>query len=166
LISILGASHQLPLNLAELASDSEIIPNASYNASPPAAGSSESTTKSISTRPDYQYACPSEAAVLVSSSIIDQVLRNDQANKLMEFYRSSLAFHTPFILISGEKTAQELYNDSPFLLRAMLFSASYDNPSQQQYFEKDIMKYISDHLILEGERSVDLLQGLLVYITW
>ncbi|RFU79745.1 alpha beta-hydrolase [Trichoderma arundinaceum] len=166
LISILGASHQLPLNVAELASGSGIIPNASYGASPPAAGSSESTTKSISMRPDYQYACPSEAAVLMSSSIVDQILKNDQANKLMEFYRNALAFHTPFILIPGEKTAQDLYNDSPFLLRAILFSASYDNPSQQHYLEKDIMKYISDHLILKGERSIDLLQGLLVYITW
>lgn len=166
LISIIGTSHQLPLNVAESASGSGIIPNASYNASAQTVGPPESSTKSISTRSDCQCACPSEAAVLVSGSIVDQVLKNGQAHKLVEFYRNALAFYSPFIFISEEKTAEDLYDGCPFLFRAILFSASYDNPSQQHYLEKDIMKYISDHLILKGERSIDLLQGLLVYITW
>jgi hypothetical protein len=40
--------------------------------------------------------------------------------------------------------------------------ASYKDISRQQLLEREIMKYLSENLILNGERNFDLLQGLLV----
>ena len=47
-----------------------------------------------------------------------------------------------------------------------MMAALFKDHERQQGLGKDILRYLTDHLILRGEKNLDLLQGLIVYISW
>ena len=48
----------------------------------------------------------------------------------------------------------------------IMLAASYNDQQTQQELEKLVLKYLSQKAILEGNKSLDLLQGLLICISW
>jgi len=45
-------------------------------------------------------------------------------------------------------------------------AVSCPTPSRQAAFGKDLMQYLGDHMVVKGEKSLDLLQGILTYAGW
>lgn len=85
---------------------------------------------------------------------------------LLEIFRRDMADQVPFISVPGQMSAQALSREHPFLYRAIMTVASYHESVHQLQMGQDLVKYMTEHLIVLGEKSLDLLQGLLVYITW
>ena len=171
LMTLLNATRQSPPNNhastsgTRTASDS---PSDSLPVSVSASMRTRDSTQSTAVRLGTQVHNQSEPPLpkVSSSSVIDEVFSKGEADRLVDVYRSSLAIQSPFVTVPAGLTAKELYQETPFLFHSILLAASYNNSSRQQLLAYEILKYITEHLILNGERSFDLLQGLLLYIAW
>lgn len=85
---------------------------------------------------------------------------------LFEQYRMSMSGHFPFVPMPPGTSTYNMIRDRPFLYTCCVMSAAHRDPPLQERIAKDILKYVSEHMILRGEKSLDLLQGLLVATTW
>lgn len=63
-------------------------------------------------------------------------------------------------------TAEELKKQKPFLFDAIMLVAAKQRVASQREAGDKLLAYLSEHLLLRGEKSLDLLQGLLVYLAW
>jgi len=88
-----------------------------------------------------------------------------EPDELLNTFRNNLARQAPFVVIPATMTAQDL-REKPFLYSTIIMAASYNDVSHQLFLGNQILKYLAEHLLVRGEESLDLLQGLLVYITW
>ncbi|KAL5113850.1 hypothetical protein ACEQ8H_008270 [Pleosporales sp. CAS-2024a] len=83
---------------------------------------------------------------------------------LLDTYRRMLEFF-PFVTLPKEYSCQDLVQHRPLLLFGVLTAASYESSSLQQTLSREFRK-VAMVKILNGEKSLDLLQGLLVFIAW
>lgn len=72
----------------------------------------------------------------------------------------------PFVVLPSNATPWQLSAARPCLFLAILTIASIGEPALQRDLEARFREYIASHVIVEGEKSLDLLQGLLVYLGW
>lgn len=77
-----------------------------------------------------------------------------------------MVHQVPFITVPVQMSAQALSRERPVLYRAIMTVASYHDSVHQLQMGQELVRYIMEHLIVLGEKSLDLLQGLLVYINW
>jgi hypothetical protein len=68
--------------------------------------------------------------------------------------------------IPPDATVPQLSRTSPFLLLAIMNSAAIDDPHLYHQIEHEFKRVLSGKIIVEGKKSLDFLQGLLVYIAW
>ena len=72
----------------------------------------------------------------------------------------------PFVVISLDKSAEALRHECPFLFLAIITACLEDDVTLQRMIANEIRSAISTRIILENEKSLELLQGLLVYLAW
>ncbi len=72
----------------------------------------------------------------------------------------------PFVVIPTDTTASDLNRDKPFVLKVICMVAFVHDSEAQSLMAKEIMEYLSMHLIIQAERDLDLLQGLLIFMAW
>lgn len=87
-------------------------------------------------------------------------------DELLNIFRCDMAQQVPFISIPPQISAQALSRERPFLHRAIITTASYHDSLRQIQMGQELVKCLTEHLVVRGEKNIDLLQGLLVYITW
>jgi hypothetical protein len=87
------------------------------------------------------------------------------ADGLLNRFRDEIYSCFPFVLIPESVTAEELQRDRPFLYFCVL-AVSSRNPNQQSELGKSIMKQLAEKMFINGERSIDLLLGVLTYSAW
>jgi hypothetical protein len=87
-------------------------------------------------------------------------------DELLNIFRCDMARQVPFISIPPQISAQALSRESPFFCRAIITVASYHDSLHQIQMGQELVKYLTEHLIVLGEKNMDLLQGRLVYIAW
>lgn len=93
------------------------------------------------------------------------LFRNDP-DSLLTLYRCYMTDQFPFVVIPLGMTADDLRRSRPFLLKTILMVASVRDMAGQTSMAEDIMDYVAEHMIKRGEKSLDLLQGLLVFMAW
>ena len=69
-------------------------------------------------------------------------------------------------MIPSHVTAEGLHKENPMVYLTIMLAASYNDQQTQQELEKLVLKYLTQKAILEGKKSLDLLQGLLICISW
>lgn len=89
----------------------------------------------------------------------------DQAEKLLSSFRRMAAYF-PFVQIPAESNVPSLSRTSPFLLLAILTTASIREPALYHQMDHEFKRILSSKVIVEGRKSLDFLEGLLVYIAW
>jgi hypothetical protein len=72
----------------------------------------------------------------------------------------------PFVIVPEEATVLSMSHDRPFLCIAALAAAMSSEKILQKRLEQSFRIAILQKIMLDGERSLDLLQGLLVYLAW
>lgn len=80
-------------------------------------------------------------------------------------YREEMAPYFPFVFIPDVSPAK-FYAEKPFLFKAMVMVSSYRNRPFQNQLGSQITEEAGKRLLVDGERSLDLLQGLLIHIAW
>ncbi|TVY38952.1 Transcriptional regulator [Lachnellula occidentalis] len=101
-----------------------------------------------------------------TSSVPDPPSRTKDPNELLEVFRQKLARQVPFIFVPGQMSALTLYRERPFLYQAIVTVASYHDSVHQIDLGHQFLKHLTETLVLQGHKNLDMLQGLLVYITW
>ncbi|KAI9166735.1 Transcription factor himD [Paramyrothecium foliicola] len=89
-----------------------------------------------------------------------------EAEELMAFFDRGMAGLFPFVVIPKGVSEAELRTRRPFLWKAVMMSSSvWDGPRQVELGHK-LLADISHSAIMEGQQSLDLLQGLMLLIAW
>lgn len=111
---------------------------------------------------DFDQSPNSPAMILTGSSGIQS--RNDDEN-LLKFFTTRMVHLFPFVIVSTDISAQQLRQERPFFFLCLSMVAC-QKASRQREMSTTIQKYVAEHIILRNERSLDLLQGLLVFLAW
>ncbi|KAH9889222.1 hypothetical protein F4778DRAFT_754425 [Xylariomycetidae sp. FL2044] len=105
----------------------------------------------------------------------------DSASRLLSAFRETMLPHCPFVVlddeqrpsnpdgagISGPEEVRSLARDRPFLLLAVLAVTSSSGSLQSHsLYDDEFRKVLGLKFVAGGERSVELLLGLLVYCCW
>lgn len=71
----------------------------------------------------------------------------------------------PFVVVPG-MSLDALRRHRPFLLLAILAMGTEMNETLQHKIERELKEALSRKLIVSAEKSLDLIQGILVYLAW
>ncbi|CZT25367.1 uncharacterized protein RCC_11098 [Ramularia collo-cygni] len=90
----------------------------------------------------------------------------DEAEGLIHRYRQLLSPGLPFVALPDDATAQSMQEQRPVLLRAVTTVALFHDLPRQQLLVKDLIRAIGERMLVKGEQSLDILQGIIVLIGW
>ena len=111
------------------------------------------------------------AASAASSSTITQKVSHVEPDEreaeifLLDF-RSNMTEQFPFVVIRPEATSQSLRSEKPLLWKAIMVAATHGNSDRQLSLGANMMEDITTRLLFRAEKSLDLLQALLIFIAW
>jgi hypothetical protein len=71
----------------------------------------------------------------------------------------------PFVVVPPTVDARTLLEERPFLYRTIMAVAE-QNTNDQRNQVREIIQYLSVHLLQLGEKNLDMLLGVLVHIAW
>ncbi|KAJ5503892.1 hypothetical protein N7463_006766 [Penicillium fimorum] len=83
----------------------------------------------------------------------------------MEVFSKKMFPLFPFLMIPPNVTAEELHREKPFLYLNISMVAC-QNARRQREIVDMVQSYVAEHIVIRGENNLDLLQGLLVNVTW
>ncbi|KAF5017519.1 hypothetical protein F66182_10548 [Fusarium sp. NRRL 66182] len=90
----------------------------------------------------------------------------DSAESLLASFRGMLV-HYPCIVLNPEETVASLAAARPFVLLAILAAASGSRTLQgHTLYDEEFRKVLGLKFVAGGERSMELLQGVLIYCAW
>lgn len=88
-----------------------------------------------------------------------------EADELLSLFREQHHYF-PFITVSDATSSQEMAVTSPFLLLAILTVCSTKRPRLHRRTEERFRRALGDNIIVHGEKSLEYVQGLIVYLGW
>lgn len=89
-----------------------------------------------------------------------------EADRALNLYRSLYAPCFPFVTVPVMFTAYELFERTPFLFRTIVSVTTPQGPTIQADFKVWFRHYIAEHVVVNSERRLEILQALLVHIAW
>ncbi|PLB50403.1 hypothetical protein P170DRAFT_435591 [Aspergillus steynii IBT 23096] len=91
----------------------------------------------------------------------------DHASSLLDGFRRTMMPHFPFVIIPEKTTLQELREEKPFLLLAVLTVSLYQNLSLRRVFMEEFRSAARERMLFGMiESPFEVLQGLLVSLGW
>ncbi|KEY69971.1 hypothetical protein S7711_03989 [Stachybotrys chartarum IBT 7711] len=87
-----------------------------------------------------------------------------QANRILHLYRGRRMSFFAFVPVAQDTNAEHLFATRPFLTRAIMLAAAPLPLPTLRTMRLEIMGYLSQHLLVANEVSLDTVQGLLVLI--
>ncbi|KAL4934727.1 Zn(II)2Cys6 transcription factor domain-containing protein [Aspergillus undulatus] len=95
-----------------------------------------------------------------------EAIGSDLAKKLLSKYKARKMPQYPFVIIPPETSLADLRRKSPFLLLCVLTASFEHDQGIQHGLEALVRQEVARRLIINVERNMDLLQGLLVHAAW
>jgi hypothetical protein len=102
---------------------------------------------------------PFQAYDPVEAGVIDE----EHAYRVVEGFKTSFTTSFPFVLV--ETDAATLRQERPFLFHAILTVGVYDTPQIQCFLAAELRRQLA-RVIEHSRKSLEILQGLLVYGAW
>lgn len=91
------------------------------------------------------------------------VLDEDYAFRLVDEFKTSMVPEFPFVIVDSD--TETLRKQQPFVFHAILTVSSYGTPPIQHLLEDELKKQLA-RIIEYSRKSLEILQGLLVYAAW
>jgi hypothetical protein len=88
-----------------------------------------------------------------------------EGDRLLSMYRPYKS-NFPFVVILPHVSLEALRRDKPFTLLAILCVTSLEDLKLQGRLEGELRETLSRKVIINGEKGLDLLQGLMLYLSW
>jgi hypothetical protein len=83
---------------------------------------------------------------------------------LLAIYRNRMSTSLPFVIIPPGKTPRQLQATRPMLMKVITMVASVRHLRLVRGQGRAVMQHIFDAILMRSERSLDLLQGILVFL--
>ncbi|KAK2594267.1 hypothetical protein QQS21_008046 [Conoideocrella luteorostrata] len=90
----------------------------------------------------------------------------DSDDVLLELFRTQMQPVFPFVVIPPSVNASQLQASRPFLMSAIRMVTSFRSLRSMSAQMYRLMSHIADHVLLRSTRSLELLQGILLMISW
>ncbi|KAF9771892.1 hypothetical protein IL306_010455 [Fusarium sp. DS 682] len=90
----------------------------------------------------------------------------DEAQVLLDNYRTKATQHFPFVPIAHDTTVEFLRSSKPFLFMCIMATMKFDNCTIQRQMGEEVRIQAHQRVLMQSESSLELLQGLLVYLAW
>ena len=88
------------------------------------------------------------------------------ADQLLESFHSMLPYF-PCIVLPANASVSELASSAPFVLLSILTAASASRTLQgHSLYDDEFRKVLALKFVAGGERSIEILQGILIYCAW
>ena len=100
------------------------------------------------------------------TSIFRASLASVLEEKLFSDFRTEMNQFFPFVMIPPQATAADYRKEKPFLFRSCIAAAFHRDPILQREISEELLRYIGERMLMKAERSMDLLQGILVLLAW
>jgi len=102
----------------------------------------------------------------VSLGTFRGIIADQEADYLIEVFRTQIALQFPFVVIPPDISARDLCTNNPFLYRTVMVVASCKNVARQIVLRNDFTSDLCEKVLIESQKSLDILQGLLVFVAW
>ncbi|ERS97131.1 hypothetical protein HMPREF1624_06461 [Sporothrix schenckii ATCC 58251] len=83
---------------------------------------------------------------------------------LLSIYVNQLSSKFPFVIVPPSTTAQEMAAKRPFLMQVIRMVSSVRHLRSMWGQSRAVIKHIGDAMLMRSERSMDLLQGIIVFL--
>ncbi|KAL2062399.1 hypothetical protein VTL71DRAFT_6665, partial [Oculimacula yallundae] len=100
------------------------------------------------------------------TQVYDFGITKQEASFLLLEYRTQQADQLPFVVIPPDATSDSLRRERPMLWKAVMTAASYQNALRQEALGWKLMEEFVSRIMLRAEKSLDLLQALIVHLAW
>ena len=91
---------------------------------------------------------------------------DQEAELLLLEFKANMTEQFPFVVVAPDSTSQSLQHEKPLLWKAIMVAASHEKSDRQLALGSKLMEDLTTRLLLRVERSLDLLQALLIFIAW
>ncbi|KAF3482624.1 uncharacterized protein GIQ15_05383 [Arthroderma uncinatum] len=103
----------------------------------------------------------------VAKDVVDcGFLTMEDAESFLSTFKVRMTEHFPFVVVPPQTMAEQLRRERPVLFLSIISAASHSNMPLQRKLGKEVRAAIASRMLVNGEVSFDLLQGLLVYLAW
>ncbi|TVY15966.1 Transcriptional regulator WAR1 [Lachnellula arida] len=117
----------------------------------------------------HPFSIPSTTSFTIFDDLQDVIARGlvtlEKAEDSVQHFRNT-ASNSPFVIISPDTSIDYLRRQKPFLLLTVLAMATINNMKLQKLLDQEIRDTLGRRVFMSGEKSLDLLQGILIYLTW
>jgi hypothetical protein len=93
------------------------------------------------------------------------ILSIKRITSLLESFKAKTNYF-PFVIIPENVSVLSMLRDRPFLVLSTLAAASSTDRPLQKLLEHELKVSLCKRVFFDNEKSLDLLQGLLVYLAW
>jgi hypothetical protein len=128
-----------------------------------------SMTPSVSTQLPQFFSQPRRLLHLYFDDVEDVIskgmLSYQEAQDSLRAFRTK-ACNFPFVIVPSHISLDFMRREKPFLLLAILASGAQETFKLQKTLELELIEQLSGKAVVNGEKSSDLLQGILVYLGW
>lgn len=90
----------------------------------------------------------------------------EDATGLLADYHDLWAVTFPFIVVPPDMTSEDLRDKRPFLWKAIMLTATFFDAARQTRLGSELLSDIARAAVVEGVKTLDLLQGMQLLIAW
>ncbi|OLN97615.1 hypothetical protein CCHL11_00954, partial [Colletotrichum chlorophyti] len=94
------------------------------------------------------------------------IITIEKAEESLSIYRTRMVPNFPFVPIDPSVTAKELHSQKPFLFWCIMQAVVPLTAPVQTAVGDWVCQYVALHLVVNKEKSLDMLQALVVYLAW
>ncbi|OAA67975.1 hypothetical protein SPI_00170 [Niveomyces insectorum RCEF 264] len=84
----------------------------------------------------------------------------------LQFFQTDMASYFPFVVVPAGTTAAGLRATKPSLHDSIMMALSYQNVARQAELRDAYIRSCTSQIFLQGKKSLDLLQSILVFAAW
>ncbi|KEF58238.1 uncharacterized protein A1O9_06164 [Exophiala aquamarina CBS 119918] len=101
------------------------------------------------------------------TAYFDHFIKSDREGRLiLVAYRDDMAQYFPFVVFPPSMSLEQLKAERPFLCMAIMMVACRHDIARRTAMIKRVREIVSQRTVVQAERSLDILQGLLVCLGW
>ncbi|KAI8946298.1 hypothetical protein F4801DRAFT_565090 [Xylaria longipes] len=109
---------------------------------------------------------PPFQAQLPPDAVDRGIITTDDASVFFQRYTDCMAPHLPAVIFPPGTTAGDLRRTQPILFLSIMSVASSETPNLQRQLVKELMQTFADKLIIQGDKSLELVQSIIISVVW
>ncbi|KAJ6780710.1 hypothetical protein PWT90_02318 [Aphanocladium album] len=90
----------------------------------------------------------------------------EDATTLLKEYHELWAITFPFIVVPPDMTSEDIRDKRPFLWKGIMLTSSFFDAARQTRLGNELLSDIARAAVVEGVKTLDLLQGMQLLIAW